>query len=178
MARQGDILSVRLSGDKRLRRAFRALGVATEQRIARKAVTFALTPVVKAIRRTAPRGPTGLLRFSVNKRVKRYRRRGVAVGIVGHRTKLKGRVRGRLESPTFYAHIVEGGSKGHRIPRRGSRTMPIGGGFARVVQHPGTTGQQYMLTAWRSTRGAVAARYQVKLWREIEKETLKLRAGA
>jgi hypothetical protein len=150
---QGNLFRMVLTGDKALQVALQKLGVRTEQKIARKATVFALTPIVKAVKKSAPRGPSGLLQHSVNKRVKLYRRRGVTVGVVGHRTRLKARIRGRLESPTFYAHIVEGGSRAHRIPRRGSTPMPVGRGrVLSVIRHPGTVRSAARRRSWATKR--------------------------
>ena len=166
-----------LRGDKALMRALRQLPIKVELRVIRPAVNFAMTPTVKAARRNAPKGGTGLLKLSIAKKVKAYKRTGVVFGAVGPRTRLFGVVRGRKESPTKYAHIVEGGSRRHDIPRAGRNKvmrLPSGRGFVSHVSHPGTTGQHFLLRAWNQTKGTMFNRMRTKIGRGIQKEARKL----
>ena len=62
---------------------------------------------------------TGLLYTSLGRKVKFYKRTGVAYGVVGPRVGWVGQFNGRRINPNKYAHLVEGGhlkADGTRVP--------------------------------------------------------------
>ena len=184
MARVKPVIMVRLDGVKELRSVLRRLPIAADRRVMKGAVGFALTPMLRRAKLAAPKGSTGLLQHSMIKKTKVYKAKGVVWGGVGPRTKLFGVVRGRKESPTKYGHIVEGGSRSHKIPKQtlSGRTkamrLPAGQGFVTSVRHPGTRPTRFLLKAWNATKSVVAERLRLKIQRGIAKEAKKLAAGS
>jgi HK97 gp10 family phage protein len=75
------------------------------------------------------------------------------------RVRVGGKVRG---ADVYYAHMVEGGTKPHRIVPRTAKRLMIGGVLVDAVQHPGFEGRHFMRNAFRQTNGAAideVARY-------------------
>ncbi len=92
-------------GDKKLIRKLERLtkGVTA---IVRSATSKSLTPVNKAAKRAAP-VDTGLLKKSIGKKIKTYRRSGAVVGLIGVRdgfTEISG---GKKRNPAKYGIIIE-----------------------------------------------------------------------
>ena len=95
-----------IQGDKALIRKLERLKGAVRRRIVIGAVSKALTPAVKAARRAAP-VKTGLLKASIGKKTKRYRRSGTVVGLVGARIGFDEVVDGKKVDPANYGKVVE-----------------------------------------------------------------------
>lgn len=106
-------LKGRMSGEKKLNRKLSRLKEAVKRRVLRKAVTAASKPVLKAAKTKAPK-QTGLLRKSLGRRTKTYRKSGVAVAVVGPREGFSKEVvvngKSEFRNPVKYAHLVELGT--------------------------------------------------------------------
>ena len=90
---------------------------ALRDKIAGKGISRALTPVLRAAKKNiTPRKRSGLYRKSVIRKVKRYRS-GIAVGLVGPDTSVVGQFEGSRIRPQKYAHLVEYGTRPHRLGR-------------------------------------------------------------
>lgn len=118
-----------LVGLKEALKALDGLSRTVRNKALRPAMTEASKLVQGAARALVPVGETGMLKKSLDRKVKTYRGSGVVVGIVGPRTGLAGARKGgkRLTAfgrkiaalgvnPGKYAHLVEGGHRmvGHR----------------------------------------------------------------
>lgn len=101
-----------IEGDRELARALDALGGKVNQ-IVKPAVNAALTPINKAAKRNVA-VDMGLLKRSIGKVVKVYKRSGVIYGAVGARTgsqfSAPDRQQNRVRIPKNYAHLVELGT--------------------------------------------------------------------
>jgi len=102
---------VLLQGHKKLLRKLQRLPDAVQRRILRPAVNKALTPINRDAKRRAPK-ETGLLRRSIGKKVKVYKRTGVVWGAVGIRKGYKTQLPdGSWRNPEMYAALVERGTR-------------------------------------------------------------------
>lgn len=148
------------------------------RRAVRRAMNKAKTPILKAAKREVPKDK-GVLRLSLRAKVGTS---GETVwAIIGpRRGKFKRTVKKQKQDvDAFYAHMVEGGTKPHRIPRvagkdpNRKRVMVFESGGERVVativRHPGMKAVPFLQRAGRAgfTR---AKREFIKRFRsEIEK---------
>lgn len=108
---------VTLSGDKALLRKFKKLGGSVQRRVVRRPLTAALSPILKAAKREAPK-ETKALSKSIGKKVKVYK--DSVFGAVGPRTDERYTVtdeQGRKRVPSRYAHLVALGTR-NRAPNR------------------------------------------------------------
>ena len=109
MAKTRDIS---LIGDRKLAKKFERLGSpAAQNRVIRRPLSNALTPISKEAKRLAPVGETGALKRSIGKKVKAYR--GGVWGGVGPRTGgqfTRIDAKGKSHVPANYAHLVEFGT--------------------------------------------------------------------
>lgn len=109
----------KIDGLSDVMKSLEGLKASVGRRILRKAITDATRPILKDAKSKCPR-ETGLLRKSLGRKTKVYRKSGVVVGIVGPRTgfkqmvTIKDRRTGKtvevLRNPTKYAHLVEYGT--------------------------------------------------------------------
>lgn len=76
----------------------------------------AMKPVVAQAKENAP-VEHGLLKRSIGVKVKKYKRAGIVLTMVGPRSGFGMEVDGRKRDPVYYAHLQEGG---HRIVRPNS----------------------------------------------------------
>lgn len=145
-------LDLELTGFAELMERLKALPKKLERRGLKSAVNAASQIVLKSARTNAPWG-TGLttagkprqhLRWSLDKKVKQYRR--TAVGVIGPRYR---------ETP--HSHLVHDGTKPHKI------FLPAGKAIVlknvtifgpRYLQHPGSRPNPFMTKAWQSSRAA------------------------
>lgn len=114
-------LKAAVIGTQELADALDTLGDKVRKKGTKKAVN-AGTKIVLKKAKSLVREKTGLLRKSLGRKTKVYRNSGVAIGIVGPRTKkfktlLRVGVRGKsagkeiYANPTQYAHLVDKGTK-------------------------------------------------------------------
>jgi HK97 gp10 family phage protein len=157
-------------------------GRRTAKAMMRKAMRAGSAPIRKRAKATTPRD-TGNLHASIAVKVKQYPS-GVTVGIVGPRAKFtrtrtrKG-VKRKEVIDAFYAHMVEGGTKPHQIPKRPTQAKTLsfisGGGtrFRKVVMHPGAKAQPFIQKAADRSEKLAAAAFAKKLGEELRKEAVK-----
>ena len=100
------VTELRLEGDKQLIKKLERLGSTIGRRVVRKAAGKSMTPMNKAAKREAP-VVTGLLKKSIGKKVKTYRKDGVVWVAVGPRTGFLEVIDGVRKDPVKYAHLVE-----------------------------------------------------------------------
>ena len=150
-----DGITVDLTGDKELQRAFKKLADKAKRTVARKANRAGSTPLMKrakALAGTVSPGKhgTGNLKKSVKRRFKRYG--GVDVVVVGPETKTG-------ESSGQHAYIVEYGT-GERFTKEGvyRGVMPA---------HP------FMRPAWAQTKGIARAKGVAAMKKAIDDEARK-----
>lgn len=118
------MISAKVEGLAAVKAALDKAARKVKQKATRKAANAGSRIVLWAMK-AAVRNVTGLLRKSLGRKVKAYRDTGVAVGIVGPRTKQfkvllrtarKGKNAGKpvYANPTQYAHLVDRGTSRSR----------------------------------------------------------------
>ena len=140
-----------LKGGDDLERRLRRLDDKMEKKIKKQAVKAAGKPIVTAARALVRR-ESGILAESLGSFTRTYRG-GSTVAIVGPRRRF--RVRQKVEltgaskgrEPANYAHLVEGGTKPHFMPK-----AVIGGVVLTAFQHPGTRPRRFMEPAWDANK--------------------------
>lgn len=169
MAQQG------LDGLKDLNKALKKLNGKVSGSIARRSIGKAGRVMRDEIKTRAP-VDTGNLRNSIRSKVSKLGRTGFAAKIG------PGKVMGRdrdtkksfIKADGWYAHIVERGSKSHKIPRRGTKPLKIGGKLVMgPVTHPGTAPRPFIRPAWDATKDRLPGVMGRELWRLINKEQKK-----
>lgn len=148
------------------------------RRIVRRAMNKAKTPILKAAKREAPKDK-GVLRLSLRAKVGTS---GDTVwAIIGPRRGRFSRTvkKKKREVDAFYAHMVEGGTKRHRIPRTAGKDpnrkrfmrFVVGGEtvVASVVSHPGTRAQPFLQKAGRAGFTRAKREFTVRFRSELEK---------
>ena len=160
-------VTIDLRGDKALMRSLAALSDSVERKITSRAVSRALAPMVTAMKRRAPIGPTharklklgkGVLKKSIGKRVRKYGRGFVVVMV------------GPMYPAGAHAHLVEFGT-GERFRTR------MGGRFRNDKPGKYPTGtmpaKPFVRPAYMSKRGEVMKRAHKFLWENIRKEAAR-----
>lgn len=106
------MIGMKLEGHRALRRKLTRLSSAMQRRIARKAVSQALTPVNKAAKRNIPPEPEyHLLKKAIGKKVTTYRRTGVVWGGVAPRKEYDGMAEPGQPKPGDQIGLVEFGNE-------------------------------------------------------------------
>ncbi len=170
---------VRITGTKSLRRVFKQLRRSAQIRAARDAVKAGLSPVNKAAKQNAKKvQDTGLLWKSIGARVlprKKTTNKNLVVGFVGPRPGKEGMVNGKKRNPVRYAHLVEFGTKPHKIKPQSGRTLRLGRNlFVRgSVNHPGVTAQPFLRPAFDGRVGAAKLAMAKAFRKSIAREVLR-----
>lgn len=165
----GKPLVYRIEGQKEVLRKFRALEKKGARRAVRKAVRAGAAPEVKEAKRNAPR-ETGLLKKAIGLKFKSYRGGQFVLAVIGAKSR-KDATTGR--NPVKYVHLVDGGTKAHRIPRASRKvilkwTDESGDAFySPIVFHPGTKPTQFMLRSFRNTRALQLRMFRSKFAVEV-----------
>lgn len=168
-------MRVKLTGDNEVIGRLQALDKAGT-RIMKRAIKLAVEPVVTdAKNRIRPFSPTIADAIDVEQRVKNkgqyhYVRIGAIVDQSATTVKAKlnpitGRVKARWHNPAKTAHLLELGTKPHRIVQ----------GKNLVIQHPGARPHPGLIPALEENAALVEAIFTREAWRGIERE-LKKRA--
>lgn len=148
----------------------------TEKRGASAAVRAGGTSMIKAIRNRAP-VRTGTLKKNITQKVKTYRS-GNKVSIIGAKSVkvpikvvdgLDGEIKSKYANPANYFHLVEYGTKPHRMTRK------LGKGKA-TFRHPGAKANPFARSAWSSNTSMAKRAVVSKLSAFMEKEAKKVRA--
>lgn len=144
------MLEFKLDVDKReQKRLEKMLAEAPEKvrkKYVRRAVSFAVSPVLKAAKKYAPKD-SGDLKKSLKRKIKAYSRNATVIGIVGPE---------KYKAP--HAHLVE---YGHRLVTKDGREI----GF--VPPHP------FMRPAFTQNKETMLRRYRSKLIEGLNKEFKK-----
>lgn len=141
-----------LEGFAELEAALKSLGERTQRKVVRQAVNRSLTPCLKAARANAPE-ESGLLKESLDKKVKTYVESQTVVGLVGPDTETQGEFNGEKRWPAKYAHLVENGH--------------IGPNGEQVPAHP------FLRPAFDSTEQTMLDTMADRLGKGIEREAAK-----
>ena len=102
-------ISMKLSGVQDIKRKLKKLGDRTQRKVVRNATSAAATVIVKEARRLAPKR-SGLLKKSIIRVVRTYKRSGIIWAGVGIDKNAQGTADGRKARPVNYAHLVEFGT--------------------------------------------------------------------
>ena len=123
-----------ISGGRELDRLLQTLPANMERNIMRGALRRGATVIRDEVKQRAP-VDSGALRDSVRVTT-RYRKGTVSASVkVG-------------SSNVWYAHLVEFGTRPHKIlPKRQGGAMQFGGVQTRMVEHPGTQGRPFVRPA-------------------------------
>lgn len=148
--------AVKLTGFRELERALVKMGPKVARSVTNKAMTAARKPVVKAIRESVPTAD-GDLKKSIGAKAKTFKRRTIRMNIIGARSRTIIRD-GQRKNPAMYAHLVEFGTKAHRIGP--GRVMRIGDRIITgPVSHPGTRPNPFMRKGWAKSKRTALARF-------------------
>ncbi len=151
----GDFIAFDIRGSKQLARAFKALPAQVQQRSVRKAVSFALTPLLRSVKAEAPEN-TGALKESMRKKTKVYKGKGVVMGMVGPDKSFIRYYRGQKQVPANYIQPL---TYGHII--RNTKGGPVIG-----TVRP----NRFMMRAHRKAQPAMKQRFISKLKKEWPKD--------
>lgn len=189
-------ITVRLHGVQECLQKLQGIKRSVQRRILRKAVKAACTVVAKRGRSQVPRGPSGLLRKSLGFKLLKAKP-GIfkAAGMVGPRArKFRRMVQGRgIVDPVKYAHLVEEGTKPHRITattkplafkafgqkrtllpnlqtQRGRRAQKV---IAQSVQHPGSRPQRFLQRIQVTGQSGMATAFRGTVQTELHREAAK-----
>lgn len=72
----------------------------------------------------------------------------------------------------FYAHMVEFGTKPHKIKARRGRTLLFRGVFVKEIDHPGAKAQPFMRPSFDGTAGAAIEAVAAQIRKRLTKEGL------
>jgi HK97 gp10 family phage protein len=147
-----DGMKLKMEGIEALTKALEALGTKVAARGPDAGVRAAGAIIIKEMRRRAPKD-TGVLKKSIGQKVKKYRRNQTVTSIIGGRSKAYETAEGK-RNPAFYAHLVELGTKPHRV----------GDGV-----HPGSPAQPFMRPAWDASAPAARQAVVTKMTEVFEK---------
>lgn len=170
-------VTMKMRGGRELARALKMLPENVGKRVMRKATHAAGAEVRKAARRLAPTGDTGLLRKSMAQRTYRVKGKFLWVSVIGPRHR-KTVVNGKAYNPGNYGHLVEFGTRPHRIPKTGQAFLAFGNTVVSAVMHPGTKPKPFMRPAYDQAGKVAISSFGRKAMQAIEKEAAKLRGKA
>lgn len=104
--------SVKLEGDRKLLRKLNDLKTSVQKKLLRRAVNKGSTPILKTIKKNAPRR-TGFMKKAMARKVRTYKS-GAVVAVMGPKREAVGTYNDRKYVPANVAHLVEGGHGGKR----------------------------------------------------------------
>lgn len=140
-------------------------------RILRRAITRAVQPLAKDVKRRAP-VRTRRLRQSIGYKVRVYRRTGTVFAAIGPRSGFKAVVDGKTVNPTKYAHLVEGGRKA--VTAKQARFLSDGKQvFGRTAR--AAAPRRFISLAWKAGKGHAAATVRDEIARGILAEAERAR---
>lgn len=111
-------IELQVQGEKNIMRVFNALPGAIQRRIYRPTFAASASAIVRAARQNLVKNKSirsGLLRKSLGS-VVRIMRNGTVVAYVGPRRSVRGSYGKRNVEPWRYAHLVERGGRGGKMP--------------------------------------------------------------
>jgi hypothetical protein len=142
-----------------------------QRRVMREAVKPANSIAVKAAKRLCPTR-LGLLKRSLGTKVKTYVAKGTVTGITGPRTNVTATVEGKTVKPAKYSHLVEKGTRPHRITIT-PKTGPMAGKPV-TLNHPGARATNFIAKAEETTRAQRVSAATEKLTAGTVREAVKL----
>ena len=166
MTKQVKNFTMELKGLKRFEKLMQKMGRAFTRREQISALKFALKPVRDQMRENIPRNKTGNLWTSIAVSEDPSSSKFASVGgfpviqvgaIVGSRRK-----KGAFGQQGWSSHLLEWGAKPHTITAREGKMIPIKGGFAKSVQHPGIRGKKIFTKAINQSLFEVEGRLLTK----------------
>jgi hypothetical protein len=108
------------------------------------------------------------LKKAVFQRIKSYRGGAYVLAVVGARAK-KDPATGR--NPAKYAHLVEGGTRPHRIPKLPGKRLKFDAGGALIIRaavaHPGGAAQRPLERAYRTSKPEALRNFRGKFAAEV-----------
>ena len=139
-----------------------------ERSILRKAMRAANAPVVKALRNNATRGETRRLRRTMGQQVTTETGGGTTrVAGVSGQSRRKAKKMGAV-----HIHLVDQDTKPHVIPNA-AFTNQAGELIRGDLEHPGTTGDQFVEVAQKRSQAESLKQFAAKAAKEIDKEMAK-----
>ena len=168
---------MKLSGNKELEKFLSQFPARVKKKALKAAVTAGAAPIVKATRSLA-KGikRSGLMAKAVNKVVRSYSN-GNAVAIIGASKDVSGTYKGKNRIPSFYWHLVLGGTRQHSLGK-GSRLARVDRPHAKQTQrghgHPGAAANNILEHAVDANGTQSAKLMETKLKDVVEKEAAKL----
>ncbi len=177
-------MSIEISGLEEWAEALRALKRSGVNRVIRRAVNAASTPILKAMRRHArarDKTDTGALGKSIGRVIRTNRRTGKTRAYVGplkgyeltgevkdRRKGRRGKMRKVTRMPRRYAHLLEYGARPHDIAIKTKSGKEI------RYKHPGMQPEPFVRPAFDESKDAAVAAFAKVMGEGIDKEMLKL----
>lgn len=135
----------KLAGLEKFDKMMVKMGRAFTKREQLSALRYAVRPVEKQMKENIPHNRTGNLWLSIATSEDPAAERMVTVG--GFRAVEVGVITGSRRGggygkKGYHSHLLEWGVKPHTITAGEGKMIPIKGGFAKTVQHPGISGKK------------------------------------
>ncbi len=162
-----------MATQRRISSALQKLPNRILERIVGTAASFAMKPMVKAAKANlAGVSKTGTLRKSIGIKKKMYRNNGVVFVVVGPQKGFKDPETN--EDPIKIAHLVEFGTRAHKITAK-QKGLTIGSDVIRGdVDHPGAKKTPFMRRAFDGYKHQAVRRYRQKMAKGVDKQVKKL----
>lgn len=159
--------TVNIKGLAELEKALAELPDKLERNVVRGGLRAAAKVVADEAMRNVPVHRAELrdtIRFDVNK--------DKLLGLVAHvrAGPRKATKRKPADKRGWYAHMVEQGTKAHIIRAKKGKTLAIGGGLLKQVDHPGATAKPFMRPAFDSKAAAAVLAFGAYVKKRLTKE--------
>lgn len=152
--------SLAVEGGKTVQRLLDELPRRVVKKGLRRAMTAAAAPMVKSAKRWAAT-ESKTLKKSITRKIKTYSN-GNVIAVIGARKDAEGTYRGRRRVPANYIHLVEKGTRTHRV---------------RGYTHPGAKAQPFMGPAYQQNKNQAQQIAGQKLAESVISEATKLGKG-
>jgi hypothetical protein len=164
--------SVRILNSHQVQADLQGLSDKLKDQINRKAMRKALAPISRQAKKNmTPHKRSGLLRKAISSVVKLYPS-GVAFGLVGPDRSLTGMYEGRKAWPQKYVHLLEYGTRPHRIGKGSTLSRADKPNRKEVQQgykHPGAKAFKPLARAAASSQSQAALAYAQAVRTELAK---------
>lgn len=177
---------MQVTGIEDLERKLKKLTAPQFRTVVAKASNRAMKPVEKAAEAAVPK-EFGILKKSISRKQKRYRRANTTVTLVGPKKGMKQivsrkRVFGKRtvefkepRDPVFYAHLVEKGTRPHSLGKESKLFLRAGGGKTPGKQHgamhPGAKAQPFLKQALVQHEAQVVQIFADEMKRFVDEAT-------
>ena len=160
---QNKFFTYKLDGLKKFDKMMLRMGRAFTRREQLMALRFAVKPVESQMRDNIPRNKTGNLWTSIATSEAGMRMVNVAGFQAVEVSTLTGSRRGGgYGKEGYHSHLLEWGARKHKITAGTGKMIPIKGGFAKSVMHPGIRGKKVFSKAINQTIDQVSDRMAQK----------------